>query len=134
MQTHFYQTQIEKAHLDALNHVNNAMYMQLYEQARWEIITSRGYGIEKIQETQLGPVILEARISFLKELRLYDKITIETKFLDYEAKVGKLFQIIKRQDEICSTADFLFGLFDMNKRQLVLPTDEWLRAVYHEIR
>ena len=34
-----------------------------------------------------------------------------------------------RNDEVCCTADFVIGLFDLKQRKLVLPTDDWLYAV-----
>lgn len=124
-----YRTFIEKKHLDVFNHVNNAMYLTLYENARWALISRRGYGLDTIEKTGLGPVILEAKISFLKELRLGDEISISIKMLDYQGKIGKLEQFIIRGEEICSRAEFNFGLFDLKNRRLVLPTKEWLHAL-----
>ena len=46
------------ADIDAFGHVNNAVYLTLFEEARWEFVTNRGYGLKQIQEKQQGPVIL----------------------------------------------------------------------------
>lgn len=120
---------IKETYLDTFGHVNNATYLTLLEEARWELITNNGYGIKKIQETGLGPTILEIKLTFLKELRLREKITIETQMISYEAKIGKLMQKIVRDGETCCTAEFTFGLFSLHERKLVLPTQEWLVAV-----
>ena len=111
------------------DHVNNAVYLNLFESARWELITKGGYGVEKIKETQLGPTILEIKLSFLKELHLNDKITIETRLLFYKNKIGKLAQKMLRDNETCCEAEFTIGLFDLRTRKLVLPTPEWLTAI-----
>jgi thioesterase III len=129
MSTHQFQLQISQAHLDDFHHVNNAQYLSLFEAARWNLITQNGYGIDKIQLTGLGPVILELKVQFLKELNLGDLITIETQLISYESKVAQLKQIIKRKKEICTEAEFKFGLFDLKKRKLVQPTQEWLIAI-----
>jgi thioesterase-3 len=129
LKSHQYFTKIGRQHLDQFQHVNNAQYLNLYEDARWDLITQNGFGLEKIKAAGLGPVILEAKITFEKELILDDEIIIETKLVSYEKKIGKLEQIIKKKDIICSRAEFLFGLFDLVKRELVLPTPEWLGAV-----
>ena len=50
---------ISEAHLDSFGHLNHARYFELFEQARWDIITERGFGIETINRTKTGPVILE---------------------------------------------------------------------------
>jgi len=129
LKSHQYFTKICRHHLDQFQHVNNAQYLNLYEDARWDLITQNGFGLEKIKAAGLGPVILEAKITFEKELILDDEIIIETKLVSYEKKIGKLEQIIKKKDIICSRAEFKFGLFDLVKRELVLPTVEWKIAV-----
>jgi len=121
---------VNEQHLDVFGHVNNATYLELFELARWEMITNKGYGLEKIRETGLGPVILEANIRFKKELLLREKATIETHFHSYGKKIGTITQIMKNHDQQeCCTADFKFGLFDLDKRKLVSPTQDWLEAL-----
>lgn len=120
---------ILEGHLDTFGHVNNAAYLTILEEARWELLTTQNYGLKKIQETKLGPTILELKLSFLKELRLRDTIIIETQMLSYEKKIGKLSQKILRGDEICCTAEFTIGLFSLAERKLILPTQEWLSAL-----
>ena len=60
-----YEITIKEHHLDFYGHVNNATYLQLYEEARWQFITDNGYGFEKIKSSGLGPVILEIKIRFI---------------------------------------------------------------------
>lgn len=120
---------IKETYLDTFGHVNNAMYFTLFEEARWDLITKNGYGIKKIQETGLGPTILEIQMKFLKELRLRENITIETQLLSYEKKIGKLEQKMVRNGEICCIALFVIALFSLTERKLVLPTPDWLQAI-----
>ena len=61
---------IKEHHLDTFGHVNNATYLQILEQARWELLNTHGFGLETIQRLQLGPVILECNIKFIRELLL----------------------------------------------------------------
>jgi thioesterase-3 len=121
---------IIERHLDTFGHVNNATYLQILEEARWEFITARGFGMEKIRESGLGPTILDCHIKFLKELRLRQSIIIESQTQSYDRKTGILKQIMKNEDgEICAEAIFTIGLFDTNERKLVLPSAEWLYAI-----
>lgn len=124
-----YSLHIKESYLDTFGHVNNAVYLILFEEARWDVITQNGYGLKKIQESGLGPTILELKVSFLKELRLRDEITIETQLISYKRKIGILSQKIMRGEECCSRAEFIIGLFDLAHRKLILPTDDWLRAL-----
>lgn len=120
---------IKETYLDTFGHVNNATYLTLLEEARWDLITKNGYGMKKIIETGLGPTILEIKLSFYKELRLREEVMIETQMISYKNKIGTLSQKIARDGEICCAAEFTIGLFDLNQRKLILPTKEWLLAV-----
>lgn len=121
---------IRESHLDTFGHVNNATYLSIFEEARWEIVTSQGYGLDKIKEVQQGPVILEIQIKFLKELRLRTQATIKTQILSYTDKVSKLKQWIEDPSgKIYVEAEFTVGLFDLKTRKLVAPTPAWLSAL-----
>lgn len=124
-----YPLTILETHLDSFGHVNNAVYLNLYEEARWDFINRKGYGLEKIRETGQGPTILSIKIDFLKELKARDQIIIESQCLSYDRKIGKLSQRMVRDGVLCSTAEFTIGLFDIHVRKLILPTPEWLVAV-----
>lgn len=125
-----YEMIIKEFHLDTFGHVNNATYLQLYEEARWQFITEKGYGLDKIRATGLGPVILDIKIRFIKELRLREKITIHSQTVDYTTKIGTIKQwITDSEGNVCSDIEMKMGLFDTHKRKLVEPTEDWLNAV-----
>ena len=120
---------IPEAYLDTFGHVNNAAYLTMFEEARWDLMAKNGYGLKKIQETGLGPTILEISLIFAKELRARDSIIIESQVLSYEKKIGKLCQRMLRDGQVCCTAEFTMGFFDIKERKLVLPTQEWLTTI-----
>ncbi len=124
-----YPLTIKETDLDVFAHVNNAQYLTLFEEARWDLITKNGYGLEKILETGLGPVILEINLRFSKELRLRDEIIIESTMLSYTRKIGKLAQKMLRKGEICCSGEFTIGLFNLKERKLIDPNEDWLKAV-----
>jgi len=127
--TYAYPLFIKENHLDTFGHVNNATYLAILEEARWDLLTQNGFGLNKIIESGLGPTILEIKIQFLKELRLREEVIIETKLLSYENKIGIIEQRIKRGDEVCTMAEIKIALMDIKARKLILPTPEWMRAV-----
>jgi len=121
---------ISEAHLDSFGHVNNARYLELFEQARWDLITERGFGIDTIRRTRTGPTILEINIRFLKELNPRETVVIRTEMLSYERKVGKLRQqMLKADGALACEAIFTFGLFDVERRRLIEPSPEWAHAI-----
>ncbi len=127
---HVYPILIRESHLDTFGHVNNATYLSLFEEARWELITSNGFGLQEVKRSGTGPVILEIQIKYQKELKLRENIRIETQLLDVQGKLQTLQQVIlNEKNEVCSTAVFKFGLFDTKERKLIQPTPAWLKAI-----
>lgn len=121
---------IREHHLDTFGHVNNATYLEIFEEARWQLITDQGYDLDYIHKTGLGPIILEVQLKFMKELRLREEIIVKTEMLDYNGKIGQLKQqMIKKDGTIASEAVFKLALFDTRQRKIVLPTPEWKKAV-----
>ncbi len=128
--TFSYPLTIRESHLDTFGHVNNATYLAVFEEARWEIVTSGGYGMKQIKETGHGPVILEVQLKFLKELRLRQEVSIKTQMLSLDGKISKLKQWIEdTAGNTYAEATFTFGLFDLNARKLITPTRPWLAAL-----
>lgn len=125
-----YEVIIKENHLDSYQHVNNAMYLSLYEEARWELVSGRGYTYEKVHQTGQGPIILGVNLSFLRELKLREKVSITVEMVSYEGKIFKLKQqMLKADGTVASEALFTAAFFDLKARKLLLPSDEWLKAI-----
>lgn len=126
---HQYPVLIDESHLDFLGHVNNVAYLQLFEKARWQMITERGYGLKKMNELKQGPIILKITIQFKKEVLLRTKMTIESQTISYAGKVGIITQrMVSETGELHCEAELAIGLFDLRDRKLVEPTQEWMIA------
>ena len=129
-----YEMLIKENHLDSFGHVNNAVYMQIFEEARWEFITNNGFGLTEIHSQKKGPIVLEANLKFLKELKLREKIIIETICVEAKSKILKLTQkILNSKNEICTVAEFVIAFFDLQTRKIINPPSEWLEAVGVEL-
>ncbi len=125
-----YRTQIREAHLDTFGHVNNAQYLMLFEEARWELITQGGYGLAEVRRLKKGPVILEVNVKFKRELKLREKIRLTTELKELNSKIGRLEQILYNEaGEVSAVAEFVMGFFDTEARKLIAPTPEWLKAI-----
>lgn len=121
-----YQLLIREQHLDSYGHVNNATYVSLFEEARWEMSTQRGYGYNKIQESGKGPVILEISLKFLKEITLRETVTIRLESVVQDRKITRLKQVMyKENGDIGCQLDLVVGFFDLKERKLIMPTPEW---------
>jgi len=58
---HTYEVIILERHLDTFRHVNNAVYLELFEEARWDFISRRGYDMQVIDDLKLGPKSSESK-------------------------------------------------------------------------
>ena len=127
---HEYPMTILEHHLDTFGHVNNAMYLQFFEAARWQWITDGGYGLDTVRKTQQGPTVLECTVKFQRELSNRQDVVIRTRLDDYTGKIGRVHQEIIRSDgEVCCQAQFTMALFDLQARRLIAPTDAWLSSI-----
>ena len=126
-----YELLIREFHLDVYGHVNNAVYVQLYEEARWDFITKNGFGLDYIRAHNVGPVILDLKVRFKRELKNRERILIKSRTLDIvNSKIMVLEQWIEKEDgKVASDATFTVGFFDMKLRKLINASPEWLNAV-----
>ena len=121
---------IRESHLDTFGHVNNARYLDIFEEARWDWITQGGFGLREVRERRIGPTILEITLKFFHELVNRETVTVRTEVIRYDGKVCDIHQsIIKADGAVACDAVFKCGLFDLDKRRLIPPTSEWARAV-----
>jgi YbgC/YbaW family acyl-CoA thioester hydrolase len=124
---HQYELQILEQHLDTFGHVNNATYLVLLEQARWDWITSGGYGLREVQSLKQGPTILECSLRFLRELRLRERLTVKSWIESYAGKIAIVHQhMVSERGHTACEAVFKMALFDLEQRRLVAPSERWL--------
>lgn len=130
-----YQTLIRERHLDSFGHVNNATYLEIAEEARWEMLSSAGYDFDYVHTARKGPTILDIRIEFKRELKLRQLLTVESYLVEYKRKIGTMRQDFYVSDKslssrtLATTITITLGLFDMENRRLILPTPEWAEAL-----
>src|SRR5690242_9717090 len=95
---HEYRLLIHERHLDLFGHVNNAAYLEIFEEARWDWVTGNGYGVREVRERGLGPVLLEARLRFHREVTNREEVLIRSRTVEYRGKIGRVEQVMLRAD------------------------------------
>ena len=129
-QAHDYELLIHEQHLDTFGHVNNATYLEILEEARWDLITANGYGLDEVHRRRIGPVVLDVQLRFRRELRNRQRVTIRSWLESYSGKIGRFEQhILDDAGNLCCEAVFTIGLFDLTARRLIPPTPEWIAAL-----
>jgi acyl-CoA thioester hydrolase len=63
--------------LDSYGHVNNAVFFNYFEQARWELFQDKGL-IEELTSRGLFLVVVDVNIRYQHEVKLGDELEITT--------------------------------------------------------
>jgi len=127
-----YEKIILEQHLDTFGHVNNAVYLSIYEEARWDFITKNGLGLKQIMESKIGPVLLDLNLTFKSELNNREKIKIISQARpEMRNKYVMVLdqKILKENGKVASTITLSVGLMDLEQRKLISPTKQWLSAL-----
>jgi YbgC/YbaW family acyl-CoA thioester hydrolase len=72
-----YKLAVRGYELDSYGHVNNAVYLNYFEQARWEIFRQIGL-IELFKKNNWFLVVTEMQVRYSREVRLFDELEIHT--------------------------------------------------------
>ncbi|GAA2103922.1 acyl-CoA thioesterase [Actinomadura alba] len=116
--------------LDTQGHLNQAVYLQYAEHARWECLRAAGIPGDKLFATGVGPVQLECTVRFKRELRGGDETEVSCEFEWGEGKTFRVLQEIRKLDgTVAAEVIGIAGLLDLRERRLVADPGGRLRAL-----
>ncbi|NUP50227.1 MAG: acyl-CoA thioesterase [Catenulispora sp.] len=116
--------------LDTQGHLNQAVYLQYSEHARWELLRAAGIQQNALVASGIGPVVLEVNIKYLRELRGGDEVEVTCEPGWAEGKVFQFKQqIIKKDGTVCAEIVLVGGVMDLKARKLVSDPAAALAAV-----
>ncbi len=76
-----YKFNVRGYELDSYGHVNNAVYLNYFEQSRWEIFRKLDL-FDYFSKNNLLLVVTEIKIRYSREVTLFDELLIRTKVLN----------------------------------------------------
>lgn len=116
--------------LDTQGHVNQAVYLQYAEHARWECLRAAGITQDGLIASGVGPVALETTVRYLRELRGGEEVDVTCEFRWGEGKTFQLQQDFTRPDgSPVATLTAVAGLLDLTARRLVANPRQRLRTL-----
>lgn len=74
-----YHSRVAGYELDSNGHVNNAVYLNYLEAARWEGFLESG-AMDILKKQEISPVIIETQIKYIKELLMFDDFEVITEW------------------------------------------------------
>ena len=88
---------IRSFHTDGFGHVNNARYLEILEEARWQFAEDIQL-IELLKKSNLGFIIMDLKIRFRQPVAEGDTINVFTQLITLGSASGEVLQSVKRND------------------------------------
>ena len=96
--------QVRGYELDSYGHVNNSIYLNYVEHARWTMIEEAAGSMSYFKDNGCAPVVARVEIDYKRPCYLGEHLRIETTLLEYRKKVVVfLHKIIKEADGTLAT-------------------------------
>lgn len=121
--SHRTELKVRGFHCDAYGHVNNARYLEFFEEGRWSALEAHGL-IKKFNELGLQFYIVNINLNFKLALLPDQHFVVETSLGEVGRKTLTFHQEIKVEDKTTTTADITFVLFSAKEKKAVTVTDE----------
>jgi acyl-CoA thioester hydrolase len=116
--------------LDSLGHVNRTVYLQYAEHSRWACLREAGIDHAGLLATGTGPVTLEERIRYHRELRAGDDVVVSCALMWGQGKTIRVEQDFHRADgTLVAEMTSVVGLLGLEQRRLVPDPGELLRSL-----
>lgn len=115
---------------DAQGHLNQAVFLQYAEHARWSVLRAAGIEQADLLAKGVGPVALENTIRYFGELRAGDEVEVTCEFIWGERKTFRIEQYVRKADGTkAAEVQSVGGLLDLSERRMVADPREYFRAL-----
>ncbi|MBF7016292.1 thioesterase family protein [Staphylococcus durrellii] len=113
-----YQTNVKVDWVDHNNHMNDAAYNRVFSDATDGWLAYLGLDKDTIENLAYTVFTLENHVMFLKELKVYDQVTVNVSLIDYDEKRLHCFMTLLNKDEVkCATYEVMLMGMDTNKQR-----------------
>lgn len=109
--------------LDAYGHVNHAVYLNYFEQARVELLDELGFGLGVLRDRGIQLVVVETTIRFRAPAALGDRLVIETELARLRRATSTWHQRLVRGTDVLATAEVRSAATGMDGRPIRPPAD-----------
>lgn len=116
--------------VDANGHVAGSVLLQYAQHARWACLKAAGIDQAVLREQGIGPVSLEERIRYHREVYAGDEVDVSCVFVWGDGKTFRIEQEIRTPDgTLTAEITNVGGLLDLTRRRLIDdPGQAWRSA------
>ncbi|MQS09934.1 acyl-CoA thioesterase [Streptomyces alkaliphilus] len=116
--------------LDQQGHLNQAVYTQYAEHARWRFLDAAGLTPEVLRAAGLGPALLKCAIRYQRELRGGDEVDVTCALTGGKGRLVELTQHFRTPDGVAvARFENVIGLLDLTTRRLVADPRATMRQL-----
>jgi acyl-CoA thioester hydrolase len=118
--------------MDFNQHMKNAAYLGASEDCRLRFLADRGFGVDELRRRRIGPVVLEDRLVYRKELGLLDAFRVDLVMvaLARDARRMKLRNSFYRERDgaLAATVESVVLWLDLEARRPLAPPEDLASA------
>ena len=118
--------------MDFNQHMRNAAFLGCAEETRLRFMESRGFSADELKRQQIGPVVLEDKLVYKREIALLESFSVDIAVAAATAD-GRRLRVRNRFHKVdgtlCATVESVVLWFDLAERRPVLPPDA-LREIW----
>ncbi|MFC4498039.1 MULTISPECIES: acyl-CoA thioesterase [Streptomyces] len=115
---------------DVQGHVNQAVYINYAEHARWSLLQAAGVSQAALVDRGVGPVGLETTIRYKRELLAGDEVDVTCTFEWGTGKTFRIQQSIVRADgTVAAELESVGGLLDLKARRMVADPRSYFKEL-----
>jgi acyl-CoA thioester hydrolase len=108
---------------DSYGHVNNAVYLQYLEYARWKYLKDIGFDYESARKAGYGTYIARIEIDYKQPALTDDTLTITSRPVKKGAVSGTIHQTIMRGTDTIAEANVTWAFVDASGRPVRIPPE-----------
>lgn len=129
---HEYFFEVRGNELDSFNHVNNAVYVNYLEAARWKFFQDTTW-LDYMKSNNLFPVVIETNIRYVNELRVFDKAVVKSNY-KCDGDYIVVSQNIYLEESNKKAAKATVKMIIVSKERMVQEIPEFIKSKLEKVR
>ena len=131
-----YKKKIYGYECDIYGHLNNAIYLQIYEAARAEALLEMNMPIAKLKEMNIAVFVIKAEIHYKKGIMLEETVTVKSRMSSLD-RLNSIWEqeIFNSNGELCSNVT-IHAVFVSNNKptRISKELEEYFRGKIADCR
>lgn len=128
--THEISFRVRTYECDSYGHVNNAVYLQYLEYARWQFLKDIGFDYERARKAGYGTYVARVEIDYKSPAFTDDMLSIRSTSVKKGAVSGTIEQVIARGADIIARARVTWAFVNANGRPVKIPSEFDVPGLY----